>query len=270
MSLLNYNGVICTGEELVSNAHNRALRYGEGLIETMLWQKKKIRHAALHYDRLQQSLTLLDFPSIAMKEWMKAIQRTILANQEPEACIIRSQFFSDDQSTALQYMIEALPLPPRHGEWPEQMLRIGISEKVIKSADHISPLKTTSRLLYTVAAAEAAQQQWDDALLLNPEGRVAESTISNVWIIRQDTLLTPPLTEGCISGIFRRYMLDLGELSGMPVREQALSPEALEQADELFLTNAIRGIQPIGHFNGKAYPSERTRQLFDALNQHEA
>lgn len=270
MSLLNYNGVICTGEELVSNAHNRALRYGEGLIETMLWQNKQIRYAALHYERLRQSLALLDFPSITMEDWMKAVLRTILANHEPETSIIRSQFFRDDQSPLLQYMVEALPLPPRHGQWPEHMLRIGISKKVVKSPDHISPLKTTSRLHYTVAAAEAAQQGWDDALLLNPEGRIAESTISNVWIIRQDTLLTPPQTEGCISGIFRRQMLNMGSLAGMPVREQALSLEALEQADEIFLTNAIRGIQPVGHFNGKAYPAQRTRRLFDDLNPYEA
>lgn len=268
MPLLNYNGVICSDEEPLSDIRNRALRYGEGLIETMLWQNGAIRLQTLHEQRAQESLALLGFPPIDIEAWRKSLLRTVAVNPATTSGILRTQFFRDDRMGLLQYMIELQPLSDTHGAWPGTGLHISLCRQVVKSPDHISRLKTTSRLNYILAAREAAQQGWNDALLLNPAGNIVESTVSNIWIIRKGTMITPPLSEGCIAGIFRSYLLEHATIAGLTVREAPLHEADLNDADELFLTNAVRGIQPVRTFGERSYASDLTRAVFEDLSTH--
>ncbi len=267
MALLNYNGVICTDDEMLSGANNRALRYGEGLIETMLWQKNKIRLFDKHVQRLQQSLQLLGLPSFEAAQFQEAVHRVILANQEPERGMIRAQFFQEGVESQLQYMTELLPVEAPAVNWTDQGLTIGISKNIIKSADSIAHLKSTSRLPYIVAAKEATANSWDDILICNDKGRLAESTICNLFLIRDQSIYTPPLSEGCIAGVMRAHLLEQGSIAGMNIMETPLAISDLDTADEIFLTNAIRGIQPVSHYKDKAYSSKLSRNIFDHISE---
>jgi branched-subunit amino acid aminotransferase/4-amino-4-deoxychorismate lyase len=267
MALLNYNGVICTEDELLCTAGNRALRYGEGLIETMLWQHKKIRLYERHMQRLQQSLPLLGFPQAHPAELQEEITRMILANQEPERGMIRMQFFREQEKESLQYMIEFIPIDPATGAWSDKGLTLGISDKIVKSADSITHLKTTSRLPYIIAATEAADKGWDDALLRNAAGRIAESTISNLFVVKDGVVYTPPLEDGCIAGVMRSHLLAPGSLPGVTLQERAIEEQDLDTADELFLANAIRGIQPVAWHGSKTYSSTLTREIFNLVSK---
>lgn len=266
MPLLNYNDVICANDELLYVAGNRAFRFGEGLIETMLWQKKAIRLYERHVQRLAQSLSALRFPSFTGTQLQKAIAKVILANQEPETGMVRAQFFRHNDEAQLDYMIEVLPLASSPGNWPEQGLTVGTCRTILKNADSIASLKTTSRLPYVIAAQEALDKGWDDVLLCNSSGRIAESTICNVFMIRDNKLYTPPLSEGCIAGIMRGYLLEQGIVAGLEVKEAPLDENDLGTAEEIFLTNAIKGIQPVTVYNGKSYDCSRSRKIFDLIS----
>jgi branched-chain amino acid aminotransferase len=265
MALLNYNGVICTDEDILAGAPNRAWRYGDGLIETMLWQKGGIRLFDMHVQRLQQSLEQLRFPSFGAAQLKEAVHRVILVNQEPERAMVRAQFFLEENNDALQYLVELAPLEPT-AAWPHTGLTIGISDNIIKSADSIAPLKSTSRLSYIVAAREAADKGWDDVLILNDKGRIAESTICNVFLIKDRAIYTPSLHEGCIAGIMRAYLLTQGAIAGLHISEKELAVSDLDTAQEIFLTNAIRGIRPVTHCQGKIYESTFSRAIFDHIS----
>lgn len=264
---MNYNGVICTAEEPLVHAANRALCYGEGLIETMLWQQGKIRLFDAHAARLQRSLAMLHLPDISKDQLQEAIARTLAAQQYPERAVVRGQFFRGTEEEILHYMITARITDLDSGNWPGKGLRIGISNKVRKSADSIAQLKSTSRMPYLVAAAEAAENDWDDALLLNDYGRVAESTISNVFMVREGKVYTPALSEGCIDGILRDYLVCQGSIAGVDILEQGFGEEELLTADELFLTNALRGVQPVAVFKDKTYIHTISRVIFGAVSQ---
>lgn len=266
MALLNYNGVICTDEDVLAGAQNRALRYGEGLIETMLWQQKKVRLFDKHVQRLQQSLQQLRLPPFSAAQLQQAIHRVILANQEPERCMIRAQFFREGNEDVLQYMVELTPLEPTPAAWPSQGLTIGLSKDITKSADSIAHLKSTSRLSYILAAGEAAEHYWDDILICNHHGRIAESTICNIFVIKDQAIFTPPLSEGCIAGIMRSRLLEEGTIAGMSISEKELDVNDLDTAQEIFLTNAIRGIQPVARYQNKAYDSTLSRNIFDFIS----
>lgn len=262
MPFINFNGLIATGDEPLLSTDNRALRYGEGLIETMLWRKKTIRLFDLHTARLQKDLARLQLPSITEKHLINEICRTVVANQEPGIGIIRCQFFTGPPETGLQFTIEYIPIAPP----PGQTLRIGITRAVVKSQDNLSSLKTSSRLLYVMAASEAESKGWDDVLLLNTAGRIAESTISNIFWIKNGAIFTPPLNEGPVAGVMRQYLLNQGMIAGMHITEKPLDVEMLSQADEVFLTNAVRGVRPVHFIGNKAYAHTLGQKIADKIS----
>jgi branched-chain amino acid aminotransferase len=265
MSFVNHNGLICLQDEALVPLQSRALRYGEGLIETMFFNNRKIRLCKLHYERLRNSLQTLHFPEHTVAEFEKEIAKTIIANQSPERGILRAEFFMNEALHELQYWIEFIPVKEDHIRWKKQGLRIGISSKAIKSGDSISHLKHSSRLVYVVAKHEAVEQDLDDILITNAAGNIVESTISNIFIVKDKTIFTPPLSEGCISGVMRRLLLGKGTIEGMKLEEQIIDKQALEAADEVFLTNAVRGIQAVYSINDKVYTDDATRAIFDAI-----
>lgn len=265
MSFINYNGLIYTHDEAILFHDNHAFRYGEGLIETMLLQDGTIPLAALHFNRLQQSLTVLGMElSWTMADLVKESVKVSRANDNAEQGIIRLQVFREVGEGQCGFLIACSHLVKTapDNNWPG--LNIGISQNMVKSADLISSLKTTSRLAYIMAKKEADQNGWNDVLLVNQYGRIVESTISNVFCIKGNEVFTPPLSEGCIAGVFRQYLLEATLPDNMIIKEKALTVADVEQADEVFLTNAVRGIQPVQVIGSKVYANALTRLIFEA------
>jgi branched-subunit amino acid aminotransferase/4-amino-4-deoxychorismate lyase len=265
MPFVNHNGLIHLQDEAIIHIQSRALRFGEGLIETMFFYGKTLRHFDFHYERLCNSLKELHFPPIEKYTFEKELARTIIANQNPEKGILRAEFFLNESAFELQFWIEFIPVKDDHGEWRSKGLLLGISNKVVKCADSISHLKSCSRLLYIIAKQEAIQLELDDILICNPDGNLVECTHSNIFIVKSQNICTPPLSEGCVNGVMRRFLLEKKEIEGIAISEKIITKEALADADEVFLTNAVRGLQPVGSINGKVYSNNATRYIFDLI-----
>jgi branched-chain amino acid aminotransferase len=120
---------------------------------------------------------------------------------------------------------------------------------------------------YTIAKKDADEKGWNDALLLNPQGRVVEGTISNVFAVFGNNICTPPLNEGCINGVMRKYLLEHRSINHLSITEKQLDVTMLQQADEIFLTNAIKGIQPVYSFMNKEYQSTTTQMVADIVSK---
>ena len=99
----------------------------------------------------------------------------------------------------------------------------------------------------------AAQRGWGDALVLNHEQRIIESSRSNLFVVSNGVLYTPSLDDGCVGGIMRSVLIRTALDHGIKVYEAALTPQTLLQADELFLTNAVRGIEWVSSYKTKRY-----------------
>lgn len=267
MPFLNYNGLNYPDDKALFTAKSKAFRFGEGLIETMRWKDKSIRLFRLHMERLSESLDILGFPSIDEEEFLHDIHKTILANKQPETAIVRAQFFKNMEDDTLHYTVETLPFTDKENAVHGQEITIGITKKVIKCPDSISHLKTSSRLPYIIAKKDAADNGWNDALLLNPNGRITEGTISNVFAILENNIYTPPLNEGCINGVMRKYLLKYCAINQFSITEKQLDITMLQQADEIFLTNAVKGVQPVHSFMGKKYKSAVTQMIADKITE---
>ena len=131
----------------------------------------------------------------------------------------------------------------------------------------LSTLKTNNRALNIVASVYAEENDLQNCLLLNTNKSVVEATNGNFFLVKGNTIKTPPLTDGCLKGIMRKQIMELIEL--MPdytLEEASISPFELQKADELFITNVIKGILPITKYRKKNFNTTVATELLKKLN----
>jgi len=255
------NGKLFSQGSECLNPQNSSFRSGFGLIETMLFVKGQIPLWAYHFKRLGDSIRVLGLDNSFLSEeaCLKWIQALIEENKIQERCVVRIQYFLEQREVFL--LIET-SLPENLFNQELQKKEIGIALGINLSQDRFSPLKTTSRFSYEIAKRQAQQAGWYDALLLNQQNRVVETTISNVFWVKNGIVHTPPIAEGCIAGVYRSYLLN--NLSDS-IKETVLEINSFKNADEIFLTNAVKGIQPIHHFEDRSFEAKVTEELMREL-----
>jgi branched-chain amino acid aminotransferase len=139
--------------------------------------------------------------------------------------------------------------------FPEEKRRDGL-DLVVSSLrrpppDVLDPrVKSLNYLNNALAKLEARRAGADEALLLNMSGRVAEASVANVFAVKDDRLVTPPVTEGALEGITRASILELAQGMGIDTREEALARYDLLAADEVFLTGSGAGVVPVRSLDG--------------------
>lgn len=273
MKYTNYNGRLLPAADAMVPAGNTAFRYGNGLFETMLVRDGAIRLATYHWERLFAGLQLLHFalPVLFTAEMLQEqVLHTVKKNGLDKLCRVRLQVFGSNGSiwgpddNQLHYLIECYPLNEADRQLNENGLVCGIATGVNKNADSVSHLKTTNALVYAMAARQAKQNKWNDALVLNIYGRIVESAIANVFWVKDGMIYTPPLTEGCIDGVMRRHLL-----TTLPhIAEQPTTEADLHSADEVFLTNAIKGVRWVRMIGDTIYKCHQSIKLHRMLGLH--
>lgn len=272
-TFININGKFIPSGDAAIQVDSRAFRYGYGLFETMLVQDGAIRLEALHWDQLKAGLAALHISAsphflIGLAE---ALHKTINRNGVQALGRARLQVwpssggFSDSDAFNAEYCIETFTLSKETQRLNENGLIIGIAEGVIKSADAFSHIKTCSALPYALAARQAKDKYWNDALLLNQHGNIADSTIANFFLVVENTIFTPPLSEGCVAGVMRRHLMEVLPSWEYSIMEQPLHLHMIEDAKAAFLTNAIRGIRWVKELNGHHFTQEIPQALHEKL-----
>ncbi len=147
-------------------------------------------------------------------------------------------------------MVLASPFAP----WPPTA-RVALAPWTRNEHGALVGLKTTSYAENVRALADAHARGADEALLANTRGELCEGTGSNVFVVRDGVLLTPPLDAGCLAGITRALVLDLAARLGIEARETPLAADAVGAADEAFLTSSTREVHAIADIDGRAIPA---------------
>ena len=120
--------------------------------------------------------------------------------------------------------------------------------------------------MYVLAGIFKNQNSLDEVIILNNNGFLCESMSSNAFIVYDRKLYTPALNEGCIAGVMRQVIIKLAKENGLEMVEAQINPDILNEADEVFLTNAAKGIQWVMGYNSKRYFCEVSRFLQEKLN----
>jgi branched-chain amino acid aminotransferase len=267
-----YNGKIINAANAIIAAGNRGLRYGDGLFETLRYESGTIAFASFHFERLFKGLQLLQFdcPGFFTPQYLQTqiedlCKRNKMTRARVRLTVIRGEGGLYDAINHFpNCIIETLPLQPRM--WNENGLVSGIYTTAQKNADVLANLKHNNYLLYVLAALHAKQQHWNDAIVTNNRHTICDSTIANVFIVKNKVLQTPPLTDGAVAGTIRRWVLENAtSITGIKCEEVTIGADALFAADEVFFTNAIYGIRWVQSIESATYGYQYSRQLFNML-----
>lgn len=249
-------------------ADNKSYRYGDGLFETMKVVRGRIPLSDLHFARLFTGLTTLGYyiPSaITAEKFYEEIRLLCKKNNcenlaRVRLSVSRGNGGINEDNDELQYLIECWPLIEANDG--NKGYIIDVFPDARKSCDAFSNLKSANYLPYVMAARYARQNELDDCFVMNVHERIADASIANVFIVKKNKLLTPPLSEGCIDGVMRRYLLAMynGEELPLTIRD-------LLNADELCLTNSVNGIRWVKQFRAKNYDHVLASKMQEQLHQ---
>jgi branched-chain amino acid aminotransferase len=150
--------------------------------------------------------------------------------------------------------------------WPEEYFNKGIKVSVVSIrrnlAKALNPMiKSGNYLNNVLAIIEAQKAGFDDAIMLNHEGMVTESTTSNVFIVKKNELLTPPMEAGILDGVSRGVVFEIAKTNNISLKEIPLSVSDLMEADEAFLTSTTREVMPIHCIDDRFFKEERPLTL---------
>jgi branched-chain amino acid aminotransferase len=271
MGYVNFNGKLFpTGTALVT-ADNRGLRYGDGLFETMKFRSGKLQFQSAHFNRLWHGLTVLGFelPKHFTKEKLAGeIHLLCKKNGIDHIGRIRLNVFRADGGLYdpidhfPRYAIQAWPLPDETGQLNSNGLVAGIYGEARKALDVLCNLKHNNFLPYALGAIHARNEKWNDAILLNTNGDICDTTIANIFLVKDNVLVTPALAEGCVAGVMREMLLNHLLMENYTVSEQAVTVDDLLAADEVFFTNSMHVIKWVQRVGDRNYGNKLTPDIF--------
>ena len=262
--MINFNGQLFSEETPLFLSSNRTFRYGDGLFESIRVFGGKMPFFDRHWQRLQSGLEVLKFEvpvhfsaAFFQNEIAKLTENQ--SNWRIRLTVFRSGggLYTPERNTP-EFLIEATPLSSGRFELNTEGLIVGIFDEIrlqsfnppILQSFNPSNFKTCNALPFVLAGIFKKEKDWDDCLLLNTDRRIACGGSSNVFLVKNGGLHTPPLTEGCVAGTMRSVIFDVAKKLKIKLLETPLVVSDLPQADEFFLTNAIQGIRWVRDVEG--------------------
>ncbi|MEM9479746.1 MAG: aminotransferase class IV [Verrucomicrobiota bacterium] len=265
------NGEVIPADEAAVSPFDHGLLTGDGVFETLIAYGGKAFAFSRHYERLKHSAQRFGL-AVPAKEVLLEAANGLLETNGMEHARIRITItggtapLGSEKGEDSEMVIVAVGPLPKHGaeghvvrvEWPR-------NEKGATAG-----LKTTSYGENVIALAHAKKNGGTEAIFGNTSGQLCEGTGSNIFVVRDDQLITPPLSSGCLAGVTRAIVLDLCEDFGLSCKETDTPFEELAEVDEAFLTSTLREVQPIATVDGKALkrvPGELTLKLKAAFKE---
>jgi branched-chain amino acid aminotransferase len=173
---------------------------------------------------------------------------------------------SDENFPASDLLICSSALPAHRDP-----VRLDLRAHGRHAASPLAGVKVTSWLNNVWNLHEAQEAGWDEVVLLNERGEVAECTAANVFCVREGRVATPPPSSGCLEGVTRAILLELGPGVGVPVEERTLTPDDLYAADEVFLSSTNRNVIAVSEIAGRRIacgPAPVMRKLDQAFRAY--
>jgi branched-chain amino acid aminotransferase len=264
---IHHNGRIQTIEETRLSPGQAGLMAGWGLFSTLRICQGVPFAFERHWRRLARDAarTRVPFPFDAdhvRGQLMELVRANEVAEGTARIYAIYNKFGfwqSDEPAPQVDLLLYTAGLPPHH-----EPGRLDLREQGRHAASPLAGVKVTSWLNNVWNYAEAQARGFNEVVLLNERGEVAECTAANIFCVRRGAVETPPLSAGCLEGVTRGLLLELAPPAGVPFIERTLRPEDLYSADEIFITSTNRSLLGIGEIAGHNYaaaPGPVTQKL---------
>jgi branched-subunit amino acid aminotransferase/4-amino-4-deoxychorismate lyase len=260
----------------IIKASNRSFKFGDGLFESMRFCNGKLQFATQHADRLRAGMKALKIDGYTLLDEFFIKQKTAelyRKNKFKRNARFRLTVFRDGEglytplSNKAGYLLEGTELETSNYEFNQKGLIIDVYDELTKPINKLSNFKTNNAQLYIMAGLYQKQHRLDEVLILNQNGFLCESMSSNIFIVYQKQIYTPALSEGCIAGVMRTLMLQLAKRHNLPLIEAQINPQILNEAEEVFITNATSGVRWVMGYGKKRYFNEVSKLLSAKLNE---
>jgi branched-chain amino acid aminotransferase len=264
------NGSFTDSEAAIS----RAMLFGDGFFESMRIHKNEILLEEFHLQRIKISCELLQLncTETLLQELKSNIHQTITANQLNDHARVRVSIYRAgiglyaSTSNEINYLISANALDNFY-HWADKGLNIHFYEDQVKAAGKYSCIKSLSSQLYVMASIYAQQHNLDEVVILNHHQNCIEGNTSNLFIIKNNCIYTPPVSDGCVDGVFKNFLISLLQKNNFKIEIQSISQKDLLNADEIFFCNAVRGIRWVNNLGNTTYNNQTTQTIFNLLLQ---
>ena len=275
--MVNINGKIVNTEDAEISVFNRGLNYGDAVFETIKVSHGKILFWEDHYFRLMASMRILRI-EIPMNFTLEFLENEILSTVRQndfldETCRVKllvsreSKGFYLPKNKNVNYIISCKTLTIDFYQFLDKENVIDLYKDHYLSDSLLSTIKSNNRIINVIGSIYANENDLDNCLLLNTNKHIVEALNANVFLVKDNVIKTPPLSDGCINGVMRKQIIEIVKLiPELTLQEASILPFELQKADELFLTNVIIGIQPITKYRKKEFGSETAKNLLGKLN----
>lgn len=274
--MINFNGTIVSND-ISLLTQNRAFLFGDAVFETVKIVNDKILFLEDHYFRLMSSMRVVRM-EIPMDFTMEYFEEQILALAKAKKLAVsaraRITVYRNDggyylpQNNTVSFLINVESIDTTLYFINQGEYTVDLYTDFYVARQLLSSIKTTNKIINVTASIFASENGLDNCLLMNDGKNVIEALQGNLFMLKGNTLITPPVSEGCLNGVMRKQILTLArKMENFEVVEQVISPFDLQKSDELFITNVIKGIQPITKYRKKEFATNLATILVQKLNE---
>ena len=248
----------------------RGLHYGDGLFETLGCVAGRPRFLSLHLQRLARGCARLKLPAPDLAVIGRELAALAAGADRSVLKLIVTRGPAEARGYAPSFTEQPTRITLRYA-WPQpveepQRARVRIGAIALAENPLLAGIKHLNRLEQVLARAEWSDPAIAEALLFSRSGTLVSGTMSNVFLVHGDTLMTPQLGLCGVEGVMRQVVLQVAAASMIRTEERVLGRVDLAAAEEIFLTNALMGIRSVGQLEGRTLgPAPVTRRLQTAL-----
>ena len=267
-----HNDALLPIEKVRLSPGQAGLICGWGIFTTLRISRGEAFAYERHWRRLEKDAGLTRLPLTYTAAKVRVhLHEVIRANNVTEGCariyfVYNAVGFwqSAEKHPPVDLIIYTAPLPEHR-----DIVRLALREHGRHAASPLAGVKTISWLNNVWAISEAVKEGYDEVVMLNERGEVAECTSANIFMVKGEKILTPPLSSGCLEGVTRGILMEIAPEAGLAVIEHSLRPEDLYSAEEVFISSTNRNLIDVGEIAGHAVPApgpvcKRMNELFDA------
>lgn len=264
------NGSFMAAPEAVIPALDGGLLYGQGLFETILIKNGKPELLEQHLKRLAHSSRELSVALPFTQDELSGMLGETIKRSGCETGAARLTLTAGAEGGKSNCIIHIRPLPYKREHY-NKGFKAGFLSIQKNERSPLVGHKTTSYFENILARREARARGLDEGIFLNTLGQVAEGSVSNIFFVMAETVITPDMESGLLPGIVRGKVIEICRQKGIPVEERKVLPGELQACEEAFITNSLLGVMPLVNIHnrelGGAITGEITGLLMKELQE---
>lgn len=273
--MINYNGNLNNKSSI--DLINRAFLFGDSVFETIKIVNNKICFWEDHYLRLMSSLRIIriEIPILYTPEYFEdQILKTISRVNKNFSGRVRLSIFRSGEglytpkSMEPIFIIHCYQQDKLFFEIESSSYKVDLFKDYYINDNLLSNLKTNNKIINVLAGIYSKENEIDNCIILNSKKNVVEFLNGNLFLIKDNTIKTPPLSSGCLRGVMRKKIIDyIKFFDKLSLKEIDISPFELLSADEIWVTNSIKGIIPVTDYRKKSLSNTIAAEFINFLNK---